>query len=494
MRDSIILPHSHVIPVYRPRPQYPAESHGNGSAASATERSPPHRGLPSDPRPGHKIPSGLRPDSSSSIDARSPSPAAGHTRNADSLQYHMPVPDTSFSSPGSYPQPWNSSSAGRNYTDGLQSPTLQKKTSIRPPGAASPRIPGHTTALDSRDDPSITASSPGFNSPMSNASGSYFPRDATYASNFSNIPPPPPLNPPLHPQTLSPQTLPRPKNTLERDSSEDILAPGTHGLARPLSHSKFLIVFFRHLSDRRNHRSLLAVSSSEHPLRSTSTVSTSSSTRASGLERHLTASTVATTSTVPTTYSGNSSTTADRNSMDRGDSYSSKLHELSPGPVPLERQQSEPARSEMTARSRLASEIERLKNRGAIEDATNFYPDDDYYDDEDEFYSEEESLDSFVNFSLLSNIAVWLRDQVPRGTHVKGSIPYSRAFTGKDIVVCHVSLPVHATSDIPCLVPVVVYTPVTHRLGAPHEPRRHDQKSCHRIASSAQSTAATLFL
>jgi hypothetical protein len=159
----------------------------------------------------------------------------------------------------------------------------------------------------------------------------------------------------------------------------------------------------------------------------------------SGLERNLTASTVATTSTVPTTYSGSSrdkDTIADRNSMDRGDSYSSKLAELSPGPAPLgERQQSESVRSETTARSRLASEIERLKSREAMEGGAGFYPEDDYYDDDDEFYSEEESLDSFVNFSLLSNIAVWLRDQVPRGTHVKGSIPYSRAFTGKDIVV-----------------------------------------------------------
>jgi len=79
-----------------------------------------------------------------------------------------------------------------------------------------------------------------------------------------------------------------------------------------------------------------------------------------------------------------------------------------------------------------------------MEDATNSYGDDDYYDQDDE-YSEEESLDSFVNFSLLSNIAVWLRDQVPRGTHVKGSIPYPRAFTGKDIVVCafpHPSVPI----------------------------------------------------
>ncbi|KAF9038574.1 CNH domain-containing protein [Panaeolus papilionaceus] len=40
----------------------------------------------------------------------------------------------------------------------------------------------------------------------------------------------------------------------------------------------------------------------------------------------------------------------------------------------------------------------------------------------------------FINLSLLSNLAVQLRDKVPRGTHVKGSVPYPRAFTGKDIV------------------------------------------------------------
>ncbi|KAK0214966.1 CNH domain-containing protein [Armillaria fumosa] len=47
---------------------------------------------------------------------------------------------------------------------------------------------------------------------------------------------------------------------------------------------------------------------------------------------------------------------------------------------------------------------------------------------------EEEGEESFVNFSLLSHLAVQLKDKVPRGTHVKGSIPYPRAFTGKDIV------------------------------------------------------------
>ncbi|CAK5273815.1 unnamed protein product [Mycena citricolor] len=55
--------------------------------------------------------------------------------------------------------------------------------------------------------------------------------------------------------------------------------------------------------------------------------------------------------------------------------------------------------------------------------------DEEYWEDEDE-----EDENRFVNFSLLSHIAVQLRDKVPRGTHVKGSIPYPRAFTGKDIV------------------------------------------------------------
>ncbi|KAG8896511.1 hypothetical protein FRB99_008857 [Tulasnella sp. 403] len=54
---------------------------------------------------------------------------------------------------------------------------------------------------------------------------------------------------------------------------------------------------------------------------------------------------------------------------------------------------------------------------------------DDYYDEEDE-----EDDSRFINLALLSHIAVRLRDKVPRATHVKGSIPYPRAFTGKDVV------------------------------------------------------------
>ena len=63
------------------------------------------------------------------------------------------------------------------------------------------------------------------------------------------------------------------------------------------------------------------------------------------------------------------------------------------------------------------------------------YPDEEYGEDEDIYTDSEEDESLFVNFALLSHLAVRLRDRVPRGTHVKGSIPYPRAFTGKDIVV-----------------------------------------------------------
>ena len=63
------------------------------------------------------------------------------------------------------------------------------------------------------------------------------------------------------------------------------------------------------------------------------------------------------------------------------------------------------------------------------------YSDGDYAEDEELYTDSEEDESMVVNFALLSHLAVRLRDRVPRGTHVKGSIPYPRAFTGKDIVV-----------------------------------------------------------
>ncbi|KAG9103502.1 hypothetical protein FRC06_010384 [Ceratobasidium sp. 370] len=55
-------------------------------------------------------------------------------------------------------------------------------------------------------------------------------------------------------------------------------------------------------------------------------------------------------------------------------------------------------------------------------------------DDPDDYDCSDEDETMFVNLALLSHLAVKLRDKVPRGTHVKGSIPYTYAFTGKDIV------------------------------------------------------------
>ena len=219
----------------------------------------------------------------------------------------------------------------------------------------------------------------------------------------------------------------------------------------------------------------------------------------SGLERNITTSTVATVSTVPTTISGSSrdkDTLAERTPVDRTESFDNKLREPATSPSPLsERQPSETARSVATARSHLATEIIRLKSQEAREDATNSYGDDEYYDEDDEYYSDEESLDSFVNFSLLSNIAVWMRDQVPRGTHVKGSIPYPRAFTGKDIVVCtFFFFFVLACTTFDQIYFQPVHTPVAHRHRTPHQPRRCNEQSSDRAASCAQPPAATFLL
>ena len=63
------------------------------------------------------------------------------------------------------------------------------------------------------------------------------------------------------------------------------------------------------------------------------------------------------------------------------------------------------------------------------------YPEEEYAEDEELYSDSEEDESLFINFALLSHLAVRLRDRVPRGTHVRGNIPYPRAFTGKDIVV-----------------------------------------------------------
>jgi hypothetical protein len=63
------------------------------------------------------------------------------------------------------------------------------------------------------------------------------------------------------------------------------------------------------------------------------------------------------------------------------------------------------------------------------------YPDGENAGDEPCYTDSEDSECLSVKIALLSHLAVRLRDHVPRGTHIKGGIPYSKSFTGKDIVV-----------------------------------------------------------
>jgi hypothetical protein len=115
--------------------------------------------------------------------------------------------------------------------------------------------------------------------------------------------------------------------------------------------------------------------------------------------------------------------------LDRGDSYGSRASAPVPGPSSILNEKMAlnfPDMNELM--TMVPSSREQHMPLGLHED---------YVDGEDDFYDYESDEDDsrFVDFSLLSHIAMRLRDKVPRETHVKGSIPYPRAFTGKDVVV-----------------------------------------------------------
>lgn len=62
------------------------------------------------------------------------------------------------------------------------------------------------------------------------------------------------------------------------------------------------------------------------------------------------------------------------------------------------------------------------------------YPYDETFDDAGSTFSYEEDPSRFINFSLLSHIAVQLKDKIPRSTHIKSGVPYPSSFLGRDIV------------------------------------------------------------
>lgn len=116
-------------------------------------------------------------------------------------------------------------------------------------------------------------------------------------------------------------------------------------------------------------------------------------------------------------------------------------------------------------------------------------------EDEDDLFdseSDDPDPDRFVNFSLLSHLAVRLRDKVPRGTHVKSSIPYPRAFTGKDIVVSPLLCVRARCNAAPHL--FLVYHPESNPARTADQPWcLHHRSSCC-PPGRAESSAAVVFL
>lgn len=80
--------------------------------------------------------------------------------------------------------------------------------------------------------------------------------------------------------------------------------------------------------------------------------------------------------------------------------------------------------------------------RGSMEQDRGEY---DFVGDDD-FSLNSDNVDDFFNSSLLSHIAVKLRDKVSREVHVKGGIPYHNAFTGRDVVVRAVFFHINVSS------------------------------------------------
>ncbi|KNZ75187.1 Rho1 guanine nucleotide exchange factor 1 [Termitomyces sp. J132] len=129
------------------------------------------------------------------------------------------------------------------------------------------------------------------------------------------------------------------------------------------------------------------------------------------------------------THTFNTETSYNHNTYDNGSSTAATsvvTHQPPPTPPPppsrynLERHPSDMLRT-----------LAGYGNRDAVLDVTPEpqLQEEDYWEDEDD---EDESR--FINISLLSHMAVQLRDKVPRADHTKGGVQYERAFTGKDIV------------------------------------------------------------
>lgn len=288
---------------------------------------------------------------------------------------------------------------------------LSRNSSARPPGALAPTIPGYTSQYDesslldmyATDDP--IRSRPSHQQQLSGQSkyGVVYPQANTR----------------LHPDNSG---APRAKDYQPQySSSSDFIHRKSSTQIPGLAMLK----------------QLLSQAADAGLGRATSTGSTISSAQTDLLGRNPSATTTATTNSDYPGSKGGASALA------RNDSAGS--YALSAGPSTVTSPETyddsangygtRGASTESFDRSRANDYGTGGSSGGALADQEE---EDDYFTD-----SDDPDPDRFVNFSLLSHLAVRLRDKVPRGTHVKSSIPYPRAFTGKDIVVCGHVLDVH---------------------------------------------------
>ena len=137
------------------------------------------------------------------------------------------------------------------------------------------------------------------------------------------------------------------------------------------------------------------------------------------------------------------------------------------------------------------SNLER-RNTNVIEQIRKFVPKPlELHEEEEADLLFDEDARRFINLSLLSHLAVQLYDNVPRRTHVKGSVPYPRAFTGKDVVVCAFSTLIYSFF---LSVKAIVNDTFHHTTGTGFRPWRHDNRSASRTFSCKKFTIRVILL
>ncbi|KAI0924365.1 hypothetical protein AcW2_005263 [Taiwanofungus camphoratus] len=353
-------------------------------------RTPSYNGISPESRPASRaLPTVMRPSSSDSTAHRPPA-------------MPMPVPDTS-------------DSIGWRPSTGSSDGVSQRQLAARPPGALPPKIPGYNGSLDEERSPSSLDDV--YASPTDYAS-----IPAVFSSDSSLRT----YSPPRHtPSIYSTQSLDQSMQELGRATSVGSTTSSAYGSPAVVYQNG------NTNADVDRHPSIVTTTTSSSLYAGSDAVNMyPSSSAATTVERGNSAGSV-------------TSKNSDRwfqpgSSRHQQQSQSQSSNYLQPQPQAagqISRSNSSVAHGESSRRSWRDNDIVRTLQdiKRPLELHGDWQGDDDeyYYDDED---PSEDGDDRFFNPALLSHIAVRLRDKVPRGTHVKGSIPYPRAFTGKDIV------------------------------------------------------------